>query len=166
MNLRFTLSVLLLAFIALPGCGGKDGDHKDHDHKDHDHKDESHKDHDHKDEGHKDHKHGENEAGPRKVLGKSDLLGYSVEVALYGEAKAGSEAALDVVLTGGTGEPQAVRAWIGVESGDGSIKAKLEKEGKGFHGHVETPKTLAAGSAVWVEIQDDKGEKKAAKFSW
>mgnify|MGYP006969362157 CR=1 FL=1 len=170
-NLLETLALLVVG-VALAGCGGG-GDHKDHDHKDeaghkdHDHKDEAgHKDHDHKDEaGHKDHGHGKDGHGghgERHELGKADIGGFSVAVATLGEIEAGHEGVLDVEVSGGA--PAAVRAWVGVESGQGSLKAKLDKEGDDYHGHVEVPATLPSGSAVWVEIEDAQGKRSTASF--
>lgn len=165
MKVAAMLVALCLALSGLAGCGGGDA-HKDHDHKDHDHKDHDHKDHDHKDESaKKDHVHGENE-GKAHPLGKADLAGYSLDVTLFGEVKAGGEVALDVVLSGGTGDPAAVRAWVGVESAEGSRKAKLEKAKTAWHNHLDAPAKLPEGAAIWVEIEDAQGEKKATKFAW
>ena len=167
--MKFSLAIvaLLVSLVALPGCGGdshKDHDHKDHDHKDHDHKDHDHKDHSHKDDG-KDHVHGTNEGEPT-ALGKADIAGFAAQVTLYGQVKAGGEVALDVILTGGSGEPAAVRAWVGTESAQGSRKAKLEKTKTAWHNHLEAPATLPEAAAIWVEIENDQGEKKAAKFAY
>jgi len=170
MIVRTALFALMLA-LALPGCGGgkdKDKDHKDHDHKDHSHKDHDHKDEakDHKDEA-KDHKDEAPHDGPKKTLGKADIGGFVVEVTLIGEVKAGAEAAVDVTLTAETGkttaEPQAVRAWVGAESGES--KAKLDKEGKDYHGHIDVPNPIPADSQLWIEVQDAEGKKSAKGFS-
>ena len=160
----FPCLTMLVIALGLVACGGG-GDHKDHDHKD----DASHKDHDHGKDGHKDHDHakdakdGHGEGhGKRHELGKADIGGFSVTVAALGEIEAGHEGVLDVEVSGGV--PSTVRAWVGVESGQGSLKAKLDKEGDDYHGHVEVPATLPAGSAVWIELEDAQGKKSKASF--
>lgn len=154
------LTVLLLA-IGLSACdndGHNHADHKDGDktgHKDGD-------GHDHKDGDHED-GHGHEAHGTRVELGKVDVGGFSVTVAVLGEIKAGAEGVLDIKVEGDT-DPAAVRAWVGVESGEGSLKGNLPKEDDDYHGHVEVPETMPEGSAVWVEIEDADGKKSSASF--
>ena len=153
--------VITVSFAACDNDGHDHGDHKDGDKTGHKHGDG----HDHKDGDGHDHKDGDgHEAhGTRVELGKADVGGFSVTVAVLGEIKAGAEGVLDIKVEGDT-DPSVLRAWVGVESGEGSLKAKLGKEGDDYHGHVEVPATMPEGSAVWVEIEDAEGKKSSASF--
>jgi len=54
-----------------------------------------------------------------------------------------------------------VRAWIGVESGQGSMKGRLTKETERIvHGHIEVPDPIPASSKCWIEIEAN-GEERA-----
>lgn len=160
MKAFFTCICAFVIALGLVACDG--GEHKDHDHKD----DASHKDHDHGKDVHEGHDHAkgghDDGHGERHELGTADIGGFTVSVAALGDIKAGHEGVLDVEASGGA--PSAVRAWVGVESAQGSLKAKLDKEGDDYHGHVEVPATLPAGSAVWIQIEDAEGKKAQASF--
>ncbi len=68
---------------------------------------------------------------------------------------AGKEVPLDLEFGAGKPMPGTVRAWIGVEAGTGSMKAKLTKEGdRTLHNHLLAPRPLPEGSRIWVEIDD------------
>lgn len=68
---------------------------------------------------------------------------------------AGKEVPIDLEFAAGKQLPGTVRAWIGVETGIGSMKAKLTKEGdRALHNHLLAPKPLPDGSRIWVEIED------------
>lgn len=71
-----------------------------------------------------------------------------------GDLMPGSELVVDIVIDG---EPtvEAVRAWVGVEDGSGSVKARLDIEGSTWHGHLEVPRELPDGASLWIEIQDE-----------
>ena len=65
------------------------------------------------------------------------------------------------------GKPKAVRFWVGVESGQGSVKAKAEEETpNNWHVHPEIPNPLPAGSQFWVEIEPPTGEKLKTSFDF
>ncbi|MBL8750551.1 MAG: hypothetical protein JNK78_15435 [Planctomycetes bacterium] len=69
--------------------------------------------------------------------------------------EAGKEVPLDLEFAAGKPIPGTARAWIGVENGTGSMKAKLTKEGDHtLHNHLLAPKPLPEGSKIWVEIED------------
>lgn len=71
-------------------------------------------------------------------------------------AAGGGEGAFDLVITGG--KPKAVRFWVGVESAEGSVKAKAEEETTdNWHTHAEVPKPLPAGSKFWSEVEPPTG---------
>ena len=83
-----------------------------------------------------------------------------------GDVTAGKEAFFDVVFAAGKPVPSTVRAWIGAESGEGSVKAKLGKEGdRALHGHVEVPSPIPGGSKLWIEIEEG-GKPARASLAW
>lgn len=118
----------------------------------HEHKDGD--GHDHKDEGHS--------HGPVTELGEQTAGAFKVTAKREGGVTAGKEATFNVTVSGGT--PAAVRVWVGVESAEGSTKTKADKEGDHFHAHADAPSPLPAGSKLWVEVENDKGEKSVASF--
>ena len=167
---------------AKPAAKGDGHDHKagdGHDHKDgddHDHKDG----HDHEEgDGHDhakpaagganpaaaapagkaggDHGHGEGGA-----IGTATIGAWTVSVS--GEIKAGSEAHLDIKLSGSPAKPAAVRVWIGSQDGKGAMKHKADGDGKEYHAHADVPNPIPAGAQLWVEIDDGKGSKSVCGF--
>ncbi|HMO83593.1 MAG TPA: hypothetical protein PKC18_01600 [Lacipirellulaceae bacterium] len=99
-------------------------------------------------------KHGDEHAGPNVDLGTMKIGGFDVQVTRVGELKAGEEAVFIIKPTGGTGEPKAVRAWVGVETGQGSIKTKAEEEKEGeWHAHHNVSKPMPANSKLWIEVE-------------
>jgi hypothetical protein len=100
--------------------------------------------------------------GPKVDLGKQDIAGYSVAVTQYGEVKPGASMSYEIVLSGGAGKPKAVRAWYGVESAEGSVKAKAVEQAKYWDADLELPEKLPDGSKLWVEVETNAGKKKAA----
>ena len=187
---RSGIFLMLLAAAIFAACGDdhKTDDHDDHDgheheegHDDHDDHDgheheEGHDDHDgheHKDghEGHDDHDgheheegHDDHEHGEKHALGKSKAGSHDVTLAIFGEIEAGHEAVVDIEIEGE--EHITVRAWVGVESGKGSLKAKLEGKDGDYHGHLEVPAKLPDRSAIWVEIEDEKGSRNRTSFKF
>ena len=115
--------------------------------------DDKHKEADHKEEEHK---------GERKDLGKQTISGYTVQATQVGEAKPGGEAVFILAVSGGQGNPKAVRGWVGVESGERSIKTKAEDEGKEYHLHHPVSKPLPNNSKLWVEVETASGRKRGS----
>ena len=134
---------------ALAGCGG---DSASHEHEDGDHSHEDDHDHadDHGEDGDDDHEHGEVLASGSLTIG-----GTALDVELRGSLDAGASTSVDVQVTSGP-QPDAVRAWIGIESGVGSIKRKLEDEDGTLHVHLDVPDANAE-NALWIEVQDAGG---------
>jgi hypothetical protein len=111
-------------------------------------------DHKHKEGEKHDEGKGEEHAGPKVDLGTMKIGGFDVQVTRLGELKAGEEAVFIIKPTGGTGEPKAVRAWVGVETGQGSIKTKAEEEKEGeWHAHHAVSKPMPAKSKLWIEVE-------------
>jgi hypothetical protein len=154
MTRPLSLFLLLLAVAMFAACGDKPadpvtpaGDANGHpDSGDHD-----------SGEDHDDHDHGE-----RVELGESKAGAHTVTLALFGPIEAGQEAVLDIDVEGAAAET--VRAWVGIESGRGSLKAKVEGEDGSYHGHLEVPATLPEGSAIWIELQAADGTRTRTSF--
>jgi hypothetical protein len=107
--------------------------------------------------------HADEHAGPKQDLGKQDIAGYTIQVNQLGAVKAGEEVIFVITVSGGTGEPKAVRAWVGVESGEGSIRTSAEEEKEGeWHAHHKVSKPLPARSKLWVEVEAASGKKKGS----
>ena len=88
-----------------------------------------------------------------------------------GQIVASKDAPIDVTVTptaGAAAKATAVRFWIGTEDAKGSVKAKAEIENADepnrWHVHAEVPNPIPAGAKLWVEIEDDKGEKSLGSF--
>ena len=151
-------AVVSAVTLALAGCDSKGsgggappqtasssgGDHDGHDHDGHDHEGHDHDGHDH--DGH-DH-------GPETKLGEQLVGGFTVVAARDGGITPGSDAPVDVNITGAAGaKVNAVRLWIGTQDAKGSVKAKAAQEDDRWHAHVEIPKPLPESSKLWVEIE-------------
>lgn len=114
-------------------------------------------------DGH-DHDHGDgHDHGPVTQLGEQSAGGFTVKASRDGTVTAGSDAPIDATITG-SAKVAAVRFWIGAQDAKGSVKAKAEADKDNWHAHVEVPKPLPEGSKLWVEVENDKGEKSVAGF--
>jgi hypothetical protein len=92
--------------------------------------------------------------GAMTSLGSLKLGDLTVQVAVEGAVEAGKTPGVDVTFEKGKPMPGTVRAWFGVESAAGSVKAKLGKEGElVMHEHVEVPKPIPEGSKLWIEAE-------------
>ncbi|MBX3392759.1 MAG: hypothetical protein KF787_08935 [Phycisphaeraceae bacterium] len=107
---------------------------------------------------HGDHGHGEGDA-----LGTVTIGAWTVNVS--GEVKAGSEAHLDIKLSGSAARPAAVRVWIGTQDGRGAMKQKADGDGKEYHAHTDVPNPIPADAKLWIEIDDGKGGKTVGGFA-
>ena len=68
--------------------------------------------------------------GTPKPLGSMTIGAHTFDVVQHGDVKAGEESAVTLKFAAGKPLPAAARAWIGVQSGEGSRKAKLVKDAK------------------------------------
>lgn len=83
-------------------------------------------------------------------------FGRIVKVTQLGEMEAGKEGAIEIGFNTSKDRISTVRAWVGIESGIGSTKAKMEIEGDTLlHGHIEVPKPIPAGSKLYVTFEAD-----------
>ncbi len=117
-------------------------------------------------------KHDAGHGGPVIDLGTATIGGFSAKVTRdQGDIVAGKDAPIDVTVTPAAGtqtKVAAVRFWIGIEDGSGSVKAKSEIENPAepnrWHTHAEIPDPLPPGSKLWVEVEDDSGTRNVASF--
>lgn len=99
----------------------------------------------------------------RVELGQVELAGHRVSVFQVAPVVPGQEGDFDLDFAGTTALPDAVRGWIGIESGLGSVKVRFARETeRRMHGHPEAPAPLPAGAKFWLEIEGAAGKAKAA----
>jgi len=91
-------------------------------------------------------------AGPKHELGSQKVGDATVLVRQVGEVAAGKPATFELVITGAE-KPKAVRAWVGVESGDGSVKVRARETAEFYDADLEVPGPLPSGSKLWVEVE-------------
>jgi len=116
--------------------------------------------HDH-DDGHEhadDHGHGEH-----KDLGTTTVAELKFQVFQMGKVE-GKEGVFEVALDKGSKAPEALRAWVGVSSAEGSVKMRAEGKGPVYDLHVELPNPMPAKAQFWVEVQPAGGKKQKAAF--
>ena len=136
-----------------PATAATGGESKSAHKHDHDH------DHDHDKDGH----HG----GPRHELGKQTVAGNAVSVTQIGDAVvAGKAVTFEIKVSpeaaGSAAKPKAVRAWVGNEKAEGSLKGNAPWREKFYDADLEVPATLPAGSKLWVEVENDAGKHRAS----
>jgi hypothetical protein len=111
-------------------------------------------------DAHAGHDHAADAHGPAIALGTVTITTTAVAVSAAGAFAAGAEWHLEMVLTPDQPAPKAIRVWVGLENGRGSVKAKAEAE-KGAKGeysaHVEIPKPLPGDSALWIALEAADG---------
>jgi hypothetical protein len=105
---------------------------------------------------HHDHGHAH---GEKKDLGTTTIAGLKLTVSQMGTITPGGEGVFEVSLGKGQPKPKAIRLWVGVPSGEGSVKAKATSENQDYDVHVEVPKTLPENSRLWVEVEPATGKK-------
>lgn len=145
--------------------GAKPGDHgragaSGHDHAHGDGHDHAHGAGDEHDRMHGDGHH----HGPTTELGEATVQGLTIRASRDGDLVPGGDAPIDVWITGESSKVRTVRFWIGTRDGRGSIKVRAELEHDNHHAHAEVPDPLPPGSALWVEVELEGGEKVLASF--
>lgn len=150
MKTPFLLSVLILLCVAsmLTACGGSEEHHEDGD--DHDHA--SHADNEPSSAAESGHGEADEHGHADTTLGPVVIAGRTLSITLHGPVNAGSSIHADITASG---EPfDALRAWIGNETGEGSLKAKAAGTGPVYHIDLEAPANMDDSTAVWLEIQN------------
>lgn len=104
--------------------------------------------------------------GAEHPLGAMTIGAHTFQLAQFGDVVAGKEAVFELEFAKDKAVPGTVRGWVGVESGEGSMKARFGKEGDhGLHAHLQVPATLPAGSKLWIEIEENgKSTRGSAAF--
>ena len=140
---RLLLSLPILFLVA---CGGKESDDNDKDHgKD-------------GDKGHAESggENGHTGHGESHALGKMKAHGREFSIGQMGDIQAGEECAVEIEFASAADRIATTRAWIGIESGNGSTKAKLDLEGTvTLHGHIDVPSSLSSDSRLWLSFDID-----------
>lgn len=109
---------------------------------------------------------GDHDHGDEKPIGPMTIGAYSFTVVQLGDVKAGAEAVFELEFAKDAKVPPLARAWLGVESGQGSMKVRFGKEGDhGLHAHVPAPDVLGADARLWIEVEAD-GKTERAATAW
>lgn len=99
--------------------------------------------------------------GDAHELGEAKVASFKFKVTQLGEITAGGEAAFDIEVLG-TSKPDAVYAWVGIDSGVGSRQTRIDvTEGK-MHCHAEVPEVLADNAMLWLQVDQDAGPEKTS----
>ncbi len=104
----------------------------------------------------------------KQDFGTTTVAGVMLQsITQEGAIMAGQEGAFDIVIAEGQTPPKVMRGWIGIASGVGSEKTKLEKEpNRHYHSHVDAPSPLPPGSQYWLEVEPESGPKVKASFNY
>ena len=97
-------------------------------------------------------------------LGTAKIGAFDVAVVQVGEVKPGEGATFEIRPSSNEADITAVRAWVGSEDGQGSVKVKAPKRGDFYDADLEVPSPLPEGSKAWVEIEG-AGGKAAGSFA-
>ena len=108
-----------------------------------------------------DHDHGH---GGNTDLGTVAIGGSELSVSMSGSVEPNSQLHVDVTHAGGP-MPVEIRLWVGVKSGEGSLKSKADGNGGHWHGHVECPKSIDAEAKLWIEAESTDGTRTAKGLS-
>lgn len=149
-RLACLLAAFSLGLFALNGCGveSKPNAADDHDHADHDHADHDHDGDTAEHAGEHDH-----HSGVVVDLGTVTVNDIAVRASYDGEVTPGDDVPVDAWIDGGAGGVSSVRFWIGLESAEGSVKARADLDGDHWHVHVEVPSPLPDGSKLWIDFE-------------
>jgi len=92
------------------------------------------------------------------------VAGITLDISVKGSIA--PNAMLDVSLVETSGGPaSAIRLWIGDKTGVGSVKIRVHSHGSSSHAHVQSPATLPADSALWIEVQNTDGTSGSGSLS-
>ena len=97
----------------------------------------------------------EHDPAQRVDLGSAKIGAFDVHAYQVVKIVPGNEGDFDLDFAAGTTLPGTVRGWVGVETAQGSRKARFAKETEQrMHGHPEIPAPLPADAKLWIEIED------------
>ncbi len=99
----------------------------------------------------------------RIALGELSVGGVTIAVFQVAPVAPGKEGDFDLDIAAGVPSTGVIRGWIGVESAEGSMKTRFEKEtATRMHGHPEVPMTMPDGSKLWLEVESAAGTQRAS----
>lgn len=111
------------------------------------------------------HHHAGHDHGPHTALGAATIGGLTLAASAAGAPLAGRAWPIGLHLADGQPAPKAIRLWVGTENGRGSAKSlAIADAGRpgGYHAHVAVPRTLPAGSQLWIAVDTADGQTAAA----
>lgn len=90
----------------------------------------------------------------KETVGEVTIGGHTFRIVQEGPVIEGKEASF-LFESSATDRPlPTARAWIGVQSGEGSQKASLSKVGGGtLNGRVGVPERIPEGAQLWLEVE-------------
>jgi len=107
---------------------------------------------------------GESDHGPdhdhhdQTALGTVTLAETEFQVVRHRQVKAGGEIGLTLRHEGDLPSGR-YRAWLGIESGRGSVKTALSFDGGHVHTHLEVPDEIPEDAALWLEYHPEDGDR-------
>ncbi len=90
-------------------------------------------------------------------IGTATVAGKSVAVAGEGKPIPGNAWAVEVTLAKDQPRPKAIRLWIGSADGKGALKSKASRHHDAYEAHVDVPKPLPEGAALWISLEGTDG---------
>ena len=92
---------------------------------------------------------------------------YTIDIAQEGAAVAPGATSRFVLKSTAGGKPTSITGWIGIASGEGSVKkeASYDANDGDFDDDVVAPKPLPTGAQFWIEV-DTNGHKDVASIAW
>lgn len=110
--------------------------------------------------------HDDDDHGETKPVGDLTIGAHTFTVSRGANVEAGKETFVFAAFAAGKPVPATMRSWIGIESGQGSMKAKMSKEDEHtMHAHVQVPKPMPDDSRIWIEIEEGTDVKRGS-IAW
>jgi hypothetical protein len=106
-------------------------------------------------------------ASDEKPLGSAVVGAYTIDIAQEGSAVAPGAQTRFVLKTTAGGKPTSITGWIGVASGEGSVKkiAVFDEADGDFDDDVVAPTPIPADAKFWFEV-DTAGKKDVGSIAY
>ena len=150
---KLSLAAVAAATLLVAGCKDHD-DHAGHDHNG----SAAHDDHDHAEHAEMGDHEEADAHGDARSLGSVEVAGSTLDISVSGDVTPGNELHLNVKHTSGP-IPGTIRLWVGDAEATGALKSKVDSSDGKFHGHVEVPAEVPEGAMLWIEIEDENGDR-------